>query len=332
MRDGFTTRKSSEYFMTDDQDIHDKLEVVSSTTRKAINAGFGCGLSLVIFILWAIGIAVIEWYFRFYLHMDDSIIQEASLISFIYTILFCLLAWLLIDRRKMFEEVGLRLTKWSVPDWIYGLLFGGFGVGVVILVISIFGDIIIDSERFHHAIPQTVGPWSWQAAALLFIFSAGEEEIFLRGLMYPLMRRYLGIIWAIIISSLIFSLMHFLNPGISDLAKIDLFLAGVLLALLREYTGNLWLTWGVHFGWNFALIAAGLPVSGMSIILEPQNYFIWTSGAVELTGGAFGPEGGWAGISADLVMIIIVIALIFMKKAKLKARQHNPPDNAPAVT
>ncbi|MCK4720455.1 CPBP family intramembrane metalloprotease [bacterium] len=317
--------------MTDKPDIHDKLEVVSSTTRKAINAGFGCGLSLVIFILWAIGIAVIEGYFHSYLRMDDSIIQEASLISFIYTILFCLLAWFLIDRRKMFEEVGLRITKWSATDWIYGLLFGGFGVGVVILVISIFGDILIDSERFHHAIPQTVGPWSWQAAALLFIFSAGQEEIFLRGLMYPLMRRYLGIVWAIIISSLIFSLMHFMNPGISDLAKIDLFMAGVLLALLREYTGNLWLTWGVHFGWNFALVATGLIVSGITVDLEPQTFFIWPGGEDTLTGGAFGPEGGWAGITANLVMIIIVIALIIVKKNKLKAQSQIQTAGAPAL-
>lgn len=318
--------------MTDEPDIHEKLEVVSSTTRKAINVGFGCGLTVLIFVLWAIGVAVIEGYFRYYLRMDDSIIQEASLITFIYTILFCLLAWLLIDRRKMFEEVGLRITKWSVPDWFYGVMFGGFGVGVAILTIHIFGDVSINTHIKSLIGSESVGPWTWSVSIFTFILYAGEEEIFLRGLMYPLMRRYLGIVWAIIISSLIFSLMHFLNPGICDLAKIDLFMAGVLLALLREYTGNLWLTWGVHFGWNFALVAAGLPVSGMSVILEPQYYFIWTSGAVELTGGAFGPEGGWAGISADLVMIIIVIALIIRKKAKMKARQHNPPDNAPDVT
>ncbi len=317
--------------MTDEPDMHDKLEVVSSTTRKAINAGFGCALTLLVFIVWIAGIAIIEVSYSSYQDLRSPINLEVTIVEFFYTFLFALLAWLIIDRRTMFKEIGLRFTKWSVPDWIYGFLFGGFGVGLVILVISIFGDIIIDTERIHHALPQSVGPWSWQTAALLFIFSACQEEVLARGLLYPLMRRYLGIIWAVIISSVIFCLLHLGNNEIGTIAYVDLFLAGVLLALLREYTGNLWLAWGVHFGWNFALVATGLIVSGITVDLEPQTFFIWPGGDYSLTGGPFGPEGGWAGISANLIMIIIVSTMMIVKKNKLRAQSQIQTEDAPAL-
>lgn len=317
--------------MTDEPDIHDKLEVVSSTTRKALNAGFGCGLTLLIFLVWITGIGIIEVYYRYYNNLRSPISLEVSIVEFSFTLLFSLLAWLLIDRRTMFKEVGLRLTKWSAPDWIYGLLFGGFGVGVAILTIHIFGDISIVSQRVRLAGSETIGPWSWQVSALLFIFYAGEEEVFMRGLMYPLMRRYLGIVWAIIISSIIFCLLHIANPEISTLAMVDLFLAGVLFALLREYTGNLWLAWGVHFGWNFTLVATGLPVSGITVVLVPHDLFLWIGGEDYLTGGAFGPEGGLSGIAADLIMIIIVIALMILKKNKQRAQSRIQTEDAPAL-
>jgi membrane protease YdiL (CAAX protease family) len=60
------------------------------------------------------------------------------------------------------------------------------------------------------------------------------EEIFFRGILYPTMRMRWGIIPAVIVSSLIFSAMHFHLPTF-----LPLFVLAVILSLTFEYTGSL---------------------------------------------------------------------------------------------
>jgi hypothetical protein len=74
---------------------------------------------------------------------------------------------------------------------------------------------------------------------LLLILVAGvvpcAEELFFRGLVYPLMRRDLGPALAILLNAAVFALVHVipqLLPG--------LFVIGLILAYLRERSGSIW--------------------------------------------------------------------------------------------
>ena len=61
------------------------------------------------------------------------------------------------------------------------------------------------------------------------------EELFFRGMVYPLMRARMGALPAIALNALLFALVHFvplLIPG--------LFVVGMLLAYLRERSGSIW--------------------------------------------------------------------------------------------
>jgi len=60
------------------------------------------------------------------------------------------------------------------------------------------------------------------------------EEIFFRGFVYPLIKKFLGYRWAMILSSLFFAMLHF-----SFLAFLPITCIGLFLAYLYEKTGSL---------------------------------------------------------------------------------------------
>ena len=55
----------------------------------------------------------------------------------------------------------------------------------------------------------------------------------------------------IIVSSVIFALMHSMNAGISLLAYINLFLFGISMGYLFIKTENIWMCIGYHITWNY---------------------------------------------------------------------------------
>lgn len=75
------------------------------------------------------------------------------------------------------------------------------------------------------------------AAGLLLIAGLAPlvEELFFRGMVYPLIRARMGALPAIGLSALLFALVHFV-----PLLLPSLFLVGVLLAYLRERSGSIW--------------------------------------------------------------------------------------------
>jgi uncharacterized protein len=73
--------------------------------------------------------------------------------------------------------------------------------------------------------------------ALILLLVAGlapvAEELFFRGMLYPLLRQRLGASLAILISAALFAVMH-----VIPILFPSLFFVGLLLALLREWSGS----------------------------------------------------------------------------------------------
>ncbi|MBZ5640805.1 MAG: CPBP family intramembrane metalloprotease [Acidobacteriia bacterium] len=108
-------------------------------------------------------------------------------------------------------------------------------------------------------------------------------------------------------SSAIFASLHAFNDNASILSAVGIFVIGVFLAAAVLVTGRLSTAIGVHMAWNFVQGAVfGFPVSGdkegASLIGIRQG------GPSFLTGGAFGPEAGLAGIVASLAGIGALVA------------------------
>jgi membrane protease YdiL (CAAX protease family) len=142
-------------------------------------------------------------------------------------------------------------------------------------------------------------------------FVALMEEIVFRGILFRVIEKSLGTWIAIGLSSILFAAAHLGNEGVSTLGVINIVMAGVLLAGAYISTRRLWFAIGVHFAWNYALMAVfSVTVSG-----HPAHGLLAgvMSGPEWLTGGAFGVEA-----SAIAIVVVSIAAAFFIKTAKAR--------------
>jgi membrane protease YdiL (CAAX protease family) len=155
----------------------------------------------------------------------------------------------------------------------------------------------------------------WPTASEVFalgLVPAFLEEILIRGVIFRITEESLGTWLAILISALLFGLVHLLNPGANLIAALCVVLeAGVLLAAAFITTRRLWFPIGLHFAWNFTQGGIfGLPVSGRQVggLLRSA-----LTGPELITGGAFGAE---ASIFAVFVCASMAIYLLIRASRK----------------
>jgi membrane protease YdiL (CAAX protease family) len=71
------------------------------------------------------------------------------------------------------------------------------------------------------------------------------EEVLFRGYIYPAVKRYTGPVFAIVVVSLLFAVVHLNIP-----ALWPLWLLAILLTLSYEFSGSLWVPVGIHALFN----------------------------------------------------------------------------------
>jgi uncharacterized protein len=152
------------------------------------------------------------------------------------------------------------------------------------------------------------------------------EELVFRVILFRILQHMSGTLIAVAVSSTLFGIAHWGNPGATPFAIAFLSIEmGVLLALLFVLTRSLWMVAGSHMGWNFALGSVfGSDVSG----LETSSSILATTlqGPDLLTGGAFGLEGSIVTLGISLVAILITARLIVLRNlwmpAKIELRER----------
>ena len=140
------------------------------------------------------------------------------------------------------------------------------------------------------------------------------------------MNRRGAVLLAAAATSLLFGLLHLLNPGASLLAVVNLTLLGLLFALPMIVTGRLSLSIGLHMGWNifqnnvFGLPNGGKPSNTSLLVTQDVGPAIWT-------GGSFGPEGGLSAFIAVLLGFVLVAGWLRMRKQmpRLELSLADPP-------
>jgi membrane protease YdiL (CAAX protease family) len=136
---------------------------------------------------------------------------------------------------------------------------------------------------------------------LSFTAVAINEELFSRGYVQGLIKYHFNTKAAVIVSSLLFALLHSFNPGVfnNPLPLLNLLLAGVLLGVSREVSGGLWMPIGIHLTWNFFQgNVYGFAVSGLEV--ESVIRLEQTGNAI-ISGGSFGAEGS---LLTSLILIV----------------------------
>lgn len=192
--------------------------------------------------------------------------------------------------KKSFRSLGLEINRWTGIDLLAGILIAGCMMGVIFLIELAVGWLHIEGFNWQTENSSNL----WQEifrVALLFILVGWTEELLSRGYQLQNLVEGLNKPIGVILSSLIFAILHQTNPSFTLSAFIGLFLAGLFFCFAYYRLGNLWIPIGLHIGWNFFEgVVFGFQVSGLDNLPKfiQQN----VAGPVWLTGGAFGPEAG----------------------------------------
>lgn len=165
-----------------------------------------------------------------------------------------------------------------------------------------------------------MNPVSFLLPALAMAVSSGVfEELLFRGVLFTSIERMFGSWTALAASSLLFGLLHLVNPqGSLEGALFIAVEAGILLAGAYMLTGRLWMSMGFHFSWNYTQegIYSGI-VSGNDAAQGLLKSSI--NGPDLLTGGSFGLE------SSVLALALCTATGIYLVFKAVKRGKIVPP-------
>jgi uncharacterized protein len=188
--------------------------------------------------------------------------------------------------KEHFTKLGFQ-TKNRLKEFIIGIL-----IGLIIMSLGYF--ILIGLKeiffiRIHFNYKELL------ISILLYTIVALVEETLFRGYILKNLMNSFNKYIALVISSILFSLMHGFNPNIDLFSLFNLFLAGIVLGLSYIHTKNLWFPIAMHLSWNLFQTLLGFNVSGQ------DTYSMIEFGKNEgnlINGGAFGFEGSYLSIIA----------------------------------
>ena len=218
-------------------------------------------------------------------------------------------AWLagrFLDGRR-FSDFGLHFNRDWWLDFGFGLLLGAFLMILIFCVEWAAGWITVTG---YFSTPDISFPF-WLAVfyQLARFVSVGiREEIISRG--YQIKNLAEGfaktsfisarsaILFSLVISSVLFGVLHLLNPNASWISTFNIAGAGILLGMGYILTGELAIPIALHISWNFFQgNVFGFPVSGT---VDGISFLAVQQGGPDLlTGGVFGPEAGLIGLAFD---------------------------------
>jgi hypothetical protein len=215
-----------------------------------------------------------------------------------------------LDRRSIWS-LGLGRPKRGFATCLTVGFMAGFGP--VVFVIGLL--LLVGGLKW------TGFSGSLQTVLLIptFVVMAFFEEILCRGYLLQnlidVRRPWFGVIF----TSLVFWLLHGLNPAAwsSPLIGLNLFGAGVTLALAYRVGGNIWFPTAMHFGWNlaqgvvFEVPVSGLHTDGLIDVRLAEGASVW------LTGGDFGMEGSALTTLAEIWLSVLLGGLLLKSPRQL---------------
>lgn len=234
---------------------------------------------------------------------------------FLYATLFgtllssiVVLLWSRFVEKRSLKSIGFK-RKNAFRNYLIGLLIGFIMFSLVVAINLLSGAMTIETVTDSLNIT-TLG--FVFVFFIGFIFQGAFEEILVRGyFMVNIGARY-KVITALIVSSIVFAVLHGANTGMTVLSLINLMLIAIFWGLYVICFDDIWGACAMHSIWNFAQgNLYGIKVSGLNIV---DSIFVSTSvpGKELINGGAFGAEGGIA--TTLVIFLAITILLLYMKK------------------
>jgi len=207
-------------------------------------------------------------------------------------------------------SLGLKFNKAAIKDLLYGIFNSALIMAGIYFVMLFTG--LIEYEGMSWWSGHTGMEVHFSMAVLPIVLAvfwklvvvAWWEELVFRGIILQNMIKGVGLVWSVVLSCLLFGLVHAGNPDATVLSTI--FIALVTPQLIYAYlkTGQLWLPIGLHLGWNFFQASIfGFASSGQT---SPTLVMQKAIGPEWLSGGDFGAEGSILVIPFTIVSIYLI--------------------------
>ena len=135
---------------------------------------------------------------------------------------------------------------------LFGIVLGTIEILLILLILSLTTKIIINFNGFKISILLYL---------IIFFIIAVSEEAISRGFIFANLYNHSNRYLAIIISSLIFSIMHAFNSSFNWIAMLNIVLIGIFFCQLYIKRMNLSIPIGFHLSWN---LLQG-PIFGFSV-------------------------------------------------------------------
>jgi uncharacterized protein len=213
--------------------------------------------------------------------------------------------------RRTERRAVAELSRPAAKETAWGTVLGLAAFTAVIAAIAVFGG-------------YRIGGWGSAAGAVtllgFMVAAATTEELVFRGVLFRIIEERLGTWVALVLTGLLFGLMHLFNENASLWGALAIAIeAGGMLGAAYVATRRLWLPIGLHFGWNFAEAGVfGTVVSGKDNSEGLLDGVM--SGSTLLSGGAFGPEASLAAVLAGLAVTVVFMRLAY-RRGQMKPRR-----------
>ncbi|HEX9062666.1 MAG TPA: type II CAAX endopeptidase family protein [Clostridia bacterium] len=172
------------------------------------------------------------------------------LLAVVFNLLFILAVGIIL---KLLDSKDIGVLNWRINS-----------VGIIFSLLAIFSTfvlafgfiLILNTKKIISAkyVSMHISN-SYEVFIKIFGFSvlfiaALQEEVMFRGYLNTVLSVY-GILCAMIFSSLIFMVWHFMTNRVNLFQAVDWFLGGIMLFYVYSVSGSIWVTAAVHFSRNF---------------------------------------------------------------------------------
>jgi len=206
------------------------------------------------------------------------------------------IAWKALSKRRL-ADMGLGWFRMNRRLFATGLLLGFISITTVFVAIIIWG---FAADWIPALSVSTV------IHLLVFAFVGFFGDVLSIGYFMSVLRQTKSIPFIMIISAVMFSLMHMINYKFCVISFINTVLIGLLFAHMYIKSGSLWMPIGYNITWSgFKACLLGLPIYGYNMrgLIRTQpasdNIFIV---------GLFGPDGSLAATA------VIVLGFMFVRR------------------
>lgn len=212
--------------------------------------------------------------------MGRWVMDRLLLIVIVSNLVFSLIAWLIVRRKKETIREQWKLEKTSARDCLIGC--------VLAFAYSILFNLLTYNAAENPLSPTHVsaaffGSWRFAVLALALLVSAPvTEEILCRGIVMNTLKESFSPVWAMIGSSLLFGAMHLMAGG-PELA-VGAAAMGFVMALVYQKTNSLYAAILAH-------AVANLP-----------DFILYASPDM-------GPALRWGGVAVSLGVLLICLKM-----------------------